>query len=837
MGNIYKLILFILIIATSESIGQNYSKESENLVNHKITASGEKVAFFKNTAESVTMIVKDLKHNKEYSLEGISNRTVLNEEVFIGWNSFKQKLYRINFRSRQVDSVNNVSGFHWHEKLDLLVQYQRKAEKIILTTSSGDVIKVFGNVRLYSLSESMDKLLIFTTDHKIVWFDMVSRKTIEKKDEYLINFRIKRILWSSDERAYILSSNQHNITILNVDEKILNKVVVLKRIDERDGSVIDTLFTKARLLNGYLALGKKEKFYNTLNSPKIWNQFTKDISENKTRQLDNSQNLLLVKVADGSLMDLSEKDKLLDFRIGVHKDMIFFWEIYQHEDFTLEYPLKEVYWYNQHSKIKKNLGFLSEGSIPLFSFDDIPHYFYFKNGDWFLFNVAEQASKNITAGSGGIYYNERFQKLDNSKKMYLSIPATFSNKLIIQEKYDVYVYDYKSTKLKRITNGKETGRRYTVQLEHAEYKVLGWDLNFSRKKVNHNKLLLKWHTEDYSEEGISVVSTDGKIKDIVKDDASFNQLRINGNFISVLKEKANLPPQLLAIDLNSLKTEMIFQSNIWDIAAKDIKVDYLKWKDTEGRLTGALVRFPINYDKNKSYPAVFRIYESKKQNRNTYEDPLILYGTGFNYRDYINDGYFVIEPDILYNEDEPGISALRCVETALNKVIEAYSIDVDRVGICGHSFGGYETNYIVTQTDRFKAAASSAGVFDLESFYLTINWETMKPDMWRMENHQFRMGKGMYENRDAYRKNSPSNFVENVTTPLLLVTGDKDLQVNWQQSVMMFLAMKRLNKEVKLLLYPEEIHSFIKFENKRDFARRIKHWFDYYLKDDVKDLG
>src|SRR5690606_21705198 len=457
-----------------------------------------------------------------------------------------------------------------------------------------DVIKVFGNVNFYSLSESMAKLLIVTTDHKIVWFDMVSCNTIENKDEYLINARIKRILWSSDERDYILSSNQHDITILNVDEKILNKVAVLKRIDERDGSVIDKLFTKARLLDGYLALGKKEKIHNTLNSPKIWNQFTKDFSENNNRQMKNEQQLLLVKVADGSLMDLSEKDKLLDFRIGLHKDMIFSCEIYKHEDFIKEYALIEVYWYTQHSIIKKNLGFLSEGFIPLFSFDDIPYYFYFRNGDWFLFNVAEQTSKNITAGSGGIYYNERFQKLDNSQKMYLSIPATFSDKLIIQEKYDVYVYDYKSTKLRRITNGKETGRRYTVQLEHVEHKVLGWDLNFSRKKLNHNELLLKWHTEDYSEEGISFVSADGTIKDIVKDDASFNQLRINGNFISVLKEKANLPPQLLAIDRNSLKTEMIFQSNRWDIAAKDIKVDYLKWKDTEGRLTGALVRFPIN---------------------------------------------------------------------------------------------------------------------------------------------------------------------------------------------------------------------------------------------------
>lgn len=108
--------------------------------------------------------------------------------------------------------------------------------------------------------------------------------------------------------------------------------------------------------------------------------------------------------------------------------------------------------------------------------------------------------------------------------------------------------------------------------------------------------------------------------------------------------------------------------------------------------------------------------------------------------------------------------------------------------------------------------------------------------MWRMESQQWRMGKGMYEDRDAYRKNSPANFVENINTPLLLVTGEKDFQINWQQSVKMFLAMKRLSKEVTLLQYPDEAHSLIKPENKKDFSDKMKQWFDFKLKDKKKPL-
>jgi len=110
----------------------------------------------------------------------------------------------------------------------------------------------------------------------------------------------------------------------------------------------------------------------------------------------------------------------------------------------------------------------------------------------------------------------------------------------------------------------------------------------------------------------------------------------------------------------------------------------------------------------------------------------------------------------------------------------------------------------------------------------------LKPDMWRMENQQFRMGVSLFDNPERYKINSPIRQIKNIHTPLLLISGKEDYQVNWQQSVYMFLGMKRLNKQVSLLLYPKEGHQILKKENVIDMDSKIKDWFDHFLKDSKK---
>ncbi|MGE8343933.1 MAG: alpha/beta hydrolase family protein, partial [Flavobacterium sp.] len=141
-------------------------------------------------------------------------------------------------------------------------------------------------------------------------------------------------------------------------------------------------------------------------------------------------------------------------------------------------------------------------------------------------------------------------------------------------------------------------------------------------------------------------------------------------------------------------------------------------------------------------------------------------------------------------------------------------------------------NLIITQSDRFAAAVSGAGISDLVSTYLYVGPTFRRPDFFRTEDHQFRIGKSLFENMQSYLKNSPVLLVSSVKTPLLTWTGAEDRQVNAQQSLELFLALRRLNKKHVLLVYPDEEHTIEKKQNALDLNMRILQWLNYYLKGD-----
>lgn len=107
-----------------------------------------------------------------------------------------------------------------------------------------------------------------------------------------------------------------------------------------------------------------------------------------------------------------------------------------------------------------------------------------------------------------------------------------------------------------------------------------------------------------------------------------------------------------------------------------------------------------------------------------------------------------------------------------------------------------------------------------------------KPDIWRFESQQFRMGKSLFDDRDGYRKNSPIEHVEKIRTPLLSWTGDSDLEVKLDQSVEFFLALRRLEKKHIMLVYPKEGHTLRDHRNQKDLSVRLTQWFAYFLKNE-----
>lgn len=149
----------------------------------------------------------------------------------------------------------------------------------------------------------------------------------------------------------------------------------------------------------------------------------------------------------------------------------------------------------------------------------------------------------------------------------------------------------------------------------------------------------------------------------------------------------------------------------------------------------------------------------------------------------------------------------------------------------GHSFGGYESNFIITQTNIFAAAVSGASISDLAGAYLLVEEESGIPWAVRFqENVQWRMGKSLFQDPDLYYKNSPVSNAAAIKTPLLLWTGKEDFHVHWYQTVTMYMALRILEKNGTMLLYPEERHDLQQQKNQKDLGEKILQWFNYYLK-------
>ena len=172
------------------------------------------------------------------------------------------------------------------------------------------------------------------------------------------------------------------------------------------------------------------------------------------------------------------------------------------------------------------------------------------------------------------------------------------------------------------------------------------------------------------------------------------------------------------------------------------------------------------------------------------------------------------------NVKDFGYGDLRDIVRGVDAAVAAAPIDKDRVGIWGWSYGGYMTMWAVTQTQRFKAAVSGAGLSNWQSYY-----GQNSIDQWMIPF----FGASVYDDPAIYRRSSPIEFIKNVKTPTLVVVGDRDGEVPAPQSFEFWHALRTLGVKTKLVVYPNEGHRFVDPEHKRDLARRIVNWFDENL--------
>lgn len=259
-------------------------------------------------------------------------------------------------------------------------------------------------------------------------------------------------------------------------------------------------------------------------------------------------------------------------------------------------------------------------------------------------------------------------------------------------------------------------------------------------------------------------------------------------------------------------------------------VELVKWNNTDGKEVEGLLYKPENFDPNKKYPMIVYFYRLHSDNLFNHYYPRPSRSV-INPLHYISNGYLVFMPNIHYKVGYPGMSAYNHVVSGTLAMIAKGFVDKENIGIQGQSWGGYQTLYIVTQTDIFKAANSGAPVSNMTSAYGGIRWQSGMNRAFQYEETQSRIGGTLWDKPMQYIENSPVFYAPKINTPIMFRHDDADGAVPWYQGIEIFVAMRRLGKPAWLLNYNGAGHNLtVKRSNQMDFTIRMKQFFDHYLK-------
>ncbi len=275
---------------------------------------------------------------------------------------------------------------------------------------------------------------------------------------------------------------------------------------------------------------------------------------------------------------------------------------------------------------------------------------------------------------------------------------------------------------------------------------------------------------------------------------------------------------------NTKKLTQITHLN--DVVQKPrLRYDNITWMNEGKPLQGWLL-YPQGYDSTKQYPMLVCVHGGP-----AWISTPAWSAPDFNTTVYPQFGYFVFFPNARgsYGQGEAftqknradwGFGDLRDIVSGVNAVAGKLPVDTARVGLLGWSYGGSMAMMSVTQTKRFAAAVSGAGAGDWLSYY-----GQNSIDKWM--NSYFNVSP--YDDPEPYRKVSAMTYIRNVTTPVLLLVGERDGECPPPQSFQYWHALKERNVPTQLVVYADEGHSFYKWDDMIDVCARTLAWFEKWM--------
>ncbi len=296
---------------------------------------------------------------------------------------------------------------------------------------------------------------------------------------------------------------------------------------------------------------------------------------------------------------------------------------------------------------------------------------------------------------------------------------------------------------------------------------------------------------------------------------SFNFSDDGGTVIYRMSD-GNRPDEIWAASENFSERKQLtdLNSQLADLPLS--KTELIEYLDIDGNTLYGILYYPVGYEPGRKYPLVAEIYEQFFDN-----------GYNENMNLITAQGWFGFRPSVRFEEGFPGEAWLKAVPSAINKLVDRGIVDNDKIGVYGQSYGGYAVNLLITQTDRFAAAANVSGKVNMISF-LGDSPRITTRNYRAAEIGQDRIGATLWEQPQKYIEHSAIMFADRINTPLLMLSGEGDWNVPATNQREMYYALRRLGKEVVWVNYMSGGHGAGRASSAEDFVDHWERMFDWF---------
>jgi dipeptidyl aminopeptidase/acylaminoacyl peptidase len=454
---------------------------------------------------------------------------------------------------------------------------------------------------------------------------------------------------------------------------------------------------------------------------------------------------------------------------------------------------------------------------------------YYDDGNYHLFDVESGERRNVTAALGVPFADEDHDYPSAPPGYGFSEWLADDSAIFVYDKYDIWRVPTDSSQPSSLTEG--SGRQ-----KELTFRIVDMDPEEDSIQPHSPLLLTGYHQKEKHDafytarpgsEGITpLLGTGRHLVHFVAQAEDADRILFTRERYDEYPDLWTTVPNLTAGSFGEPRKLSDANPQVADFAWGE--ADLVEWTTVDGiPLQGVLIK-PGNYDPDKRYPVLIYYYRFFSQRLNEFNEPVINHRPSFPM--YASNGYAVFLPDIRFEVGRPGASATKCLVPGVERIVEMGVADPEAIGLHGHSWSGYQTAFVVTQTDIFKAAVTGAPVSNMTSAYSGIRWGSGLARQFQYEKSQSRLGASLWEDLDLYLENSPVFFADRIETPLLIQFGDKDEAVPWYQGIELYLACRRLDKDCIFLQYRDEPHHLKKYPNKVDYSIKMMQFFDHHLK-------